>query len=143
MLARRWMTEVWNARLEKTIDEMLPADSKGHSYGNPSMQGPEGFRQFRGALLKAVPDLRIEIEATVEEGDSVAVRWRAHGTHQGEGLGMPATGEKLDFWGITWLRFANGQIAEGWDAWNQGAVMQQLNMAAANSKTLAPRTDLA
>jgi steroid delta-isomerase-like uncharacterized protein len=137
MLARRWMDEVWNKRLEKTIDEMLPEGSLGHSYGNPSMQGPQAFRQFRDAFVKAVPELRMEVQDTVEQGDNVAVRWRVRGVHRGQELGIAATDETLDFWGITWLRFSNGRIAEGWDAWNQGAVMQQLNVAAAKKRGVA------
>jgi hypothetical protein len=56
----------------------------------------------------------MEVEDTVAQADNVVVRWRAHGVHRGQELGMPVTGETLDFWGITWLRFSNGQIVEGW-----------------------------
>ncbi len=31
---------------------------------------------------------------------------------------------------MTWLRFADGQIVEGWDSWNQGRVVAELQAAA-------------
>jgi hypothetical protein len=27
---------------------------------------------------------------------------------------------------MTWLRFRDGRIVEGWDAWNQGRLLQDL-----------------
>jgi hypothetical protein len=44
----------------------------------------------------------------------------------GDGLSVPATGKPVRFRGITWMRFRGGKIAEGWDAWNAGGLMQQL-----------------
>jgi len=31
---------------------------------------------------------------------------------------------------MTWLRFADGLIVEGWDAWNQGALLNELRAEA-------------
>lgn len=50
------------------------------------------------------------------------------------GTSAARTGKPVAFRGITWLRFANGRLAEGWDSWNQGRLMQELQ-AAANGAT--------
>jgi hypothetical protein len=42
------------------------------------------------------------------------------------------TGSPVTVRGITWLRIAEGRIMEGWDAWNQGRLMTQLQAAASN-----------
>jgi hypothetical protein len=35
---------------------------------------------------------------------------------------------------MTWLRFTgDGRIAEGWDAWNQGRLMAELQAAASDA----------
>jgi predicted ester cyclase len=50
----------------------------------------------------------------------------ASATHRGDGLSVPATGKPVRFRDITWMRFEGGKIAEGWDAWNAGGLVQQL-----------------
>ena len=65
----------------------------------------------------------------VAEGDKVAVRLRVTGTHGGGGLGIPATGRKVDITAITIIQFANGQLVHGWNNWDQLGMMQQLGMA--------------
>jgi len=50
----------------------------------------------------------------VAEGDLVAVRWTATGTHQGEHLGVAATGRRVTMAGMAFYRVACGQIAEAW-----------------------------
>ena len=127
-LARRWMDEVWNKRIEATIEEMLAPEAIGHSEGNPDFHGIAAFREYRGAYLAAFPDLQIEVQDAIGSGDEVAVRWRVRGSHGGDGLGIASTGKAVDFWGITWLRLSGGQIVEGWDAWNQGGLMQRLQV---------------
>jgi predicted ester cyclase len=66
------------------------------------------------------------VEATAAEGDEVAVRWAFTGTHQGDGLGFPATGRRVSCRGVTWIRFSGGKMVEGWDCWNQGGLIHSL-----------------
>jgi steroid delta-isomerase-like uncharacterized protein len=132
-LARRWFDDVWNKRREATITEILHPDAVGHLEGLVT-RGVAEFVTARAFLIGAFPDLRIAIDDMVCEGDNVVVRWAVTGTHQGDNLGIPATGKPVAFRGITWLRFANGRLVEGWDSWNQGRLMQELQ-AAANGAT--------
>lgn len=57
---------------------------------------------------------------------NVVVRWRATGTHAGEGFGKPPTGKPISFRGMTWIRFRDGVMIEGFDSWNLGGLMQSL-----------------
>ena len=125
-LAQRWMQEVWNERREATVDELLPAHAVGHAADASRIRGPAEFRAYRDAFLGAFPDLRMDVLATVAEGDDVVVRWRVRGAHHGDGLGFPATGKPVDFGGMTWLRFQGGRLVEGWDAWNQDGLIRHL-----------------
>ena len=50
--------------------------------------------------------------------------WR--GTHQGELMGIPATGKQVIASGISILRVANGKIAEQWDNFDNLGMLQQL-----------------
>lgn len=130
-IALRWFDEVWNRQSRVTIDELLAPDGLGHMEG-VEVRGPEEFKQVRDALLGAFPDMRLEVEAAVAEGDSVVVRWHATGSHRGDAFGLAATNAPVDFRGMTWLVIAGGRIVEGWDAWNQGSLIQSLRMAGGN-----------
>lgn len=130
-LALRWLDDIWNKRREATVHELLDPNAVGHLEGLVT-RGIDEFLAARSILLKAFPDLSITAEATLAQDDQVAVRWKVHGTHQGELLGIPGTGSSVTFRGITWLRFAKGRITEGWDAWNQGRLMAELQAAASS-----------
>ena len=53
----------------------------------------EGVKTFFHMYLAAFPDLRMDAEDVLSSGDKVVARVRARGTHQGELMGMPATGK--------------------------------------------------
>lgn len=125
-LARRWFEEVWNQRRADLVEVLNTPDSVGHLEGGDVVT-PKQFRDHvHGAFLAIFPDLEITIEDTVSEGENVVVRWRASGTHQGDGFGLKATNHRVSFRGMTWMRCRNGRIAEAWDCWNQGALFERL-----------------
>ncbi|HEY0139838.1 MAG TPA: ester cyclase [Thermoanaerobaculia bacterium] len=124
-IARRWFEEVWNQRRDESIDELMTPDSQGHVEGG-DMRGPEEFKKMRAMFLAALPDVRMVIEDVVGEEDRVAVRWRAVGTHTGDGFGFPATRQSVDVRGTTWLVIRDGKVVEGWDTWNLGALLATL-----------------
>ena len=127
-LSRRWFEEVWNQQRSATIDELLTPESVGHlEVGD--VQGAEAFKAIHADFLAAFPDLRVDVEATMADGDDVVVRWRASGRHSGDGLGVKATHHPVSFRGLTWLRFRDGKLVEGWDCWNQTGMVQQLRDA--------------
>ncbi|WP_240907327.1 ester cyclase [Paludisphaera rhizosphaerae] len=123
--SKRWFEEVWNERRADTIDELLCETSVGHMEGG-DVVGCEPFKRVRDSFLEAIPDLRVQIEDTLAQGDDVVVRWTISGTHTGDGLGVPPSHEPIFARGTSWLRFKDGVMVEGWDTWNQGALMQHI-----------------
>jgi predicted ester cyclase len=95
-LARWWFEEVWNQRRTETVHELLRPDSVGHMQSG-DVVGPEPFLEVHAELLKALPDLRIQVEDTLAQGDQVVVRWSASGTHRGKGMGCEPTGAQVRF----------------------------------------------
>lgn len=126
ILARRWFKEVWNERRSETIDELLTEESVCHSEFGPVRGSLEFKERAYAVLLAAFPDIRMTVVGTVAEDDQVVVRWSAKGTHLGDGLGFPATGRDVSFKGMTWIRYGDGKMLEGWDCWNQAALIQSL-----------------
>lgn len=124
-VVRRWFEEVWNQRRGEAIDEVLTAASVCHTDDGP-MTGPEEFRGRQYVpLLAAFPDLRVEVEDTVSQGEVVVVRWCARGTHSGTGLG-PASGRQVCLRGLSWIRVEGGKFAEGWQSSNVAEVLRGL-----------------
>ncbi|MDQ3444183.1 MAG: ester cyclase [Chloroflexota bacterium] len=67
-----------------------------------------------GRMFAAFPDLRVAVEDMVADGDRIAVRYSIYGTHRGDALGIPATGQAAESTGMDCFRIANGKIAERW-----------------------------
>ncbi len=51
-------------------------------------------------------------------------------THQGEFLGLPATGKKATITGTSIQRISSGKIVEGWDNWDQLGLLVQIGARA-------------
>ncbi len=97
-------------------------------HGYPPMIPPnfEGATMVVGALLNGLPDAQVILEDLLAEGDEVAVRFTLRGTHQGELMGVPATGKQIVTTGTAILRFANGKCVERWENTDDLGLMQQL-----------------
>lgn len=125
-LARRWFEEVWNQRRTETIDELVGPESVCFTDDGP-VRGPDEFRNRMFApFVDAFPDLKVTVEAVLEQGDDVVIRWTATGAHRGAGLGFKATNEPAEFRGITWVKIRDGRMAEGWQSSNIPDVVKGL-----------------
>lgn len=125
-LARRWFEEVWNERRTEIIDELVTAESVCYSEAG-ELRGKEAFMQLvHGPFVTAFPDLRVEVQEVADAGDVAVVRWTAAATHTGDLPGMPATGRRISFRGLTWIRYRDGKMVEGFDCWNQAGLFQAL-----------------
>jgi steroid delta-isomerase-like uncharacterized protein len=127
-LAKRWYDEVWNQRRTATIAELLAPDAVAHNTTEDGgdLIGPAAFLPFFQRIVGAFPDLKIKVEDVLAHGDKVVVRWTATMHHTGDSLGIPATYKPVSLGGMSWVRFANGQVVEGWDNWDKFAMLQQI-----------------
>jgi predicted ester cyclase len=101
----------------ETIDALLSIDFIDHhanaarSRGDsPKQAALDAFRIF----LSGFPDTRHTLHDVIVEGDRVAVRVSAEGTHTGECFGRAPTGRRVRTDSIVIYRVENGQIAERW-----------------------------
>jgi steroid delta-isomerase-like uncharacterized protein len=126
-ISERSKEELWNWKNLDVLDEICSPDFIAH---NPAIPGSpfdfESYKQVCLAYITAFPDLQAVHDETIAEGDRVAIRWTATGTHLGELMGIPPTGKKVKFTGIAINRFANGKMVEQWWSWDAISLMQQL-----------------
>lgn len=126
-IARRFSDEVWTEGNLDVIDELVADSFVTTVVGAPEqIRGPQGFREFVTMYRTAFPDLRLSVDEQIAEGDTVVTRWTATGTHQGELMGMPATGKQATTAGINIDRIAGGKLVGGWGIFDQLGLLQQL-----------------
>jgi steroid delta-isomerase-like uncharacterized protein len=58
----------------------------------------------------AFPDASISADDVIAEGDAVALSFTWGGTHQGELMGIPATGKSFMIRGIVIYRIVDGKV---------------------------------
>jgi len=59
-------------------------------------QGGDGVRLFYGQLMRALPDLEIEVQRRHVTDDAVVLEVMIRGTQLGEWRGLPATGRRVE-----------------------------------------------
>ncbi|HEU4751475.1 MAG TPA: ester cyclase, partial [Armatimonadota bacterium] len=120
--------EVWNQKRSEVIDEMWAPCAVAHGLGEAGqdLSGVEGFKALHRKFLSAFPDLHIEVDDVVAEGDRTAARYTCTGTHQGGTLGIPATGRRVRFTGMSFTVWKDGRIVEGWNNVDFASMLQQL-----------------
>jgi steroid delta-isomerase-like uncharacterized protein len=131
-IIRAFVETVWNGRQLDRAGELVAADFVDQASMPGQAPGLEGVKRKWAMYLDAIPDFRVTIEDLVAEGEKVAVRRTYEGTHRGGPLlGIPATGKRFQFGGISIFRLANGRIAEHWEQLDRLALMQQLGVVPA------------
>ena len=112
VLMRRVYEEMWNA-------------------GNPALAveifaQPTGVERFVRQFLSSFPDLQHTVETMIAEGDQVAVRFSARGTHAGKWMDFAPTEKSIQYTGITLARIAGDKIVEHHTWWDKAGLIEQL-----------------
>ncbi len=100
-IVKRYIEEVINQKKLHLIDEFFA----------PQMR--EKVKGFLTSGENPFPDAHEEIEDMVAEDNKVMVRLLFTGTHQGEFMGIPATGKRIEITAYGTYYLENNQIT--WD----------------------------
>jgi steroid delta-isomerase-like uncharacterized protein len=123
----RRMYELLSAGDIDGFGELVAEDFVEHEQTPGFEPTKEGVKQLFRMYTAAFPDLRMEAEDVLVSGDKGVARVRGTGTHQGEFMGMPATGRSVDVQLIDIIRFGDDGLAhEHWGVFDALAMMQQL-----------------
>jgi predicted ester cyclase len=109
-------------------DEVLAEDYLDHDI--PGV-GEGGRQELVAAVLgvrAAFPDIAPTLGPILAEGDLVAVRVEARGSHTGAPFppAIPATGKSITWKEVHDFRCAGGRIAEHWGMFDMLGILQQL-----------------
>lgn len=124
-LVRRIFDEAINKGNTNAYHELVGSTFINHSFPQ-APRGPEGLNQIIGMFRTAFPNMKVLPQEIIAEGDRVVTQGTAHGTHQGEFMGIPATGKEINFNYIDIWRIENGKAVENWVQMDTRSMMQQL-----------------
>ncbi len=137
-IVRRLVEELWNKGNLSLADELFAPTYEHHDASTPDVgRGPESEKKRAALYRTAFPDLRLTIEDSIAEAETVVARWSCRGTHKGDLSGIAPTGKQFTISGVTIARFANGKMVEGWVNWDALGLMQQLGVFPETAKTKA------
>jgi steroid delta-isomerase-like uncharacterized protein len=116
-VVRRFVAECVNTHRSELLADYVDARLLVHpgTPGTaPDTEGLDGLREAFQRFRVTFPDLHIALEEMVAEGNLVAARWTATGTHSGDLAGIPATGTTVRWSGTDMYRLTDGTIVEWW-----------------------------
>jgi steroid delta-isomerase-like uncharacterized protein len=127
-VVRRAYEELWNGRNVALVDELVAEDFLNHAAPPGRQRGREGLKDVIRTFDAAFPDFRYEVEDVISEGDRVAVRDVFRGTHEGDFMGIPSTGNRVEMQAIHIYRLEGGRLAEHWVARDDLGMMRQIGV---------------
>jgi predicted ester cyclase len=112
------------ALMRRIYDEMW-------NQANPSLavelfDQPEGVERFVSQFLVSFPDLKHTVEEMIEEGDQIAVRFSARGTHRRQWLHFSPTGLAIEYTGVTWAHIQGDRIMAHKTWWDKAGLIEQI-----------------
>jgi predicted ester cyclase len=123
----RFVDEVQSGHDLTVLPELFSEEMVDHSQitNPPNLAGTIQMHQM---LFSGFPDFEVIIKDQVAEGDKVVTRKLFKGTHQGDYMGIPPTGNEIAFEVIEILRLQDGKITDHWAVGDMLKMMQQLGV---------------
>lgn len=105
--------EFINSADETIGREVVSESARFHvPFQEAPLEGFAGYMQILGMMRSAFSDVQWSLDDTVIEEDRVVASFTLRGTHDGEFLGVPATGKKIQARAMNIYRFVDGKIVD-------------------------------
>jgi steroid delta-isomerase-like uncharacterized protein len=129
-LVRAYFDAVWNEGNLSPFDTGVVSDDDVMHHQSDADYSAAALRMAWADWHRAFPDCANDIEDLIATDDRVVVRYRFSGTHEGEALGVPATGRRVETTGIAIFRVEDGTITEEWAVDDVDGLLRQLGAVA-------------
>jgi predicted ester cyclase len=124
---------VWSHGEYAAIPGLVAPEYVIHSDPGDAWEGRRldhaAYRERVAYSRAAFPDLVFRVDDVVGNGERVAVRWHAGGTHAGDLPGLPATGRRLRFHGQTLYEIREARVAGHWQVVDRLGFLEQVRSA--------------
>jgi predicted ester cyclase len=122
----RVFNDVLNGRNLDLIPQLCTQDYVYHGPGGLELRGLDQLREMVQGYLTAFPDLHMEVQHRVVEGNLLSTHWRVTGMHDGPLGDIEPTGNRIDFPGQVIMRFEGTMIAEEWEVFDELEMLKQV-----------------
>ncbi|WP_414938291.1 ester cyclase [Amycolatopsis sp. cmx-11-51] len=124
-LVQRYIA-TWNRGDLEGMAEFWAPDMVHHT--RMGSHGFESVLTIVSDFMRAFPDLQFTIEDILADGDRVATRMTATGTHTGSYMGKEATGNKVSCSVFGIARVQDGKLVEHWGVTDELHLMEQVGL---------------
>jgi hypothetical protein len=115
-----------DADVDTMIDRFMAEDFVEHE-AIPGMDATrETPRQLFKMMLGAFPDFRATVDEILQDGDKIVARVTFSGTHEGDFMGMPASGNQVAWNAIDILQFRDDKVVAHWGVMDMASAMAQM-----------------
>ncbi len=109
------------------LEALVSPDYVLHDPALPEeVRGVDGVRELVESYRGGIAGLAVTIDHQIANGDYVATRYTCRGTHEGDIMGLPATGRDVTIAGLVISRFRGGKVVEEWEVSDVFGLMQQI-----------------
>ncbi len=127
-VARRALDGLWRNGDINSVNEFYAPNYVDHTPQTGVPPNRDGVKKTYSLYHKAFPDLDTKITDLIAEGDRVCALITAHGTNQGDLMGMAPTGKSVTLQGCVINRISDGKIVESWEYFDTLGLFQQLGI---------------
>jgi len=125
-IIKKYHKRLWENQDLSAIDDTFVGDALIQSPLNTTTD-PMSMKEVVEKWLHAFPDLEVEWQEYIEEGNKVMSRWRAKGTHMGSFFETSPSHQEVSYSGVTiYTLNKEGKVVEYWALVDMHAIMTQL-----------------
>ena len=125
-IIKRYCQRLWHEKDLSAITDTFVEDAVIHSPLNTT-QGAITMKEVIERWLNAFPDLTVEWQDFIAEGNKVVSRWKATGTHLGSFFDTSPSHHEVSYSGVTiYTLNKEGKVMEYWALVDMHAIMSQL-----------------
>lgn len=109
-----------------SFDEFLHPDVVVHAPMGLSTKGPEAEKEVWRDALRAMPDIRHDIQDVISDGSTIAARAIVTGTLEDDFAGIAANGRGFRVDQGLFVHVRDGKVLEAWEIVDTASLLRQL-----------------
>ena len=128
--------ELWNTGNPEIAKQLFSEDAERTDPNGAEPVRHRGAHQiatFVAEVRTAFPDFKLQLKEGVADRDHIAFHWTVSGTQKGEFQGVPASGKRIEFSGMTLDRLRDGKVVSEHVYFDRLAMLEQLGVAPASA----------